>query len=367
MFFSMMALSAARPTLIGHRGRPFMHPENTKASFEGALSTDGLVVDGIETDIWCSGDDEPVCFAIHDNTLARTFVKLNPKAKFQELKEIEPFLTEKPKNMKALIDFALTKKVYELPWEFLKNVDVGGNGDYLIKFADFLKICKEYNKTCTVELKAEPSVADAANDDEIGIVNNYVQLILRDIEDAKSKNFIPNDLIFISFNFKVVNDVHNGLKEKEIIEDPRSFYLFDYMYAENDGFLTTPVVPKEGSYTKDQVMKVAKMVKDAGISGFESDPLVWEEVKDLRTYCNENNLEKGVYVITDNRHPNFIPLAVAGDQTIEDHEKMLASDFQLFTSNLPMFTEKVWNPNEVDGVSKSLSAAIGVVLTMILF
>jgi glycerophosphoryl diester phosphodiesterase len=57
----------ARPLLIGHRGYPAWFPENTRASFEGAMQAG---CDMIELDVTLSRDRKVV--VIHDDTLDRT-------------------------------------------------------------------------------------------------------------------------------------------------------------------------------------------------------------------------------------------------------------------------------------------------------
>ena len=57
----------ARPLLIGHRGYPERYPENTRASFEGAMQAG---CDMIELDVTLSRDRKVV--VIHDDTLDRT-------------------------------------------------------------------------------------------------------------------------------------------------------------------------------------------------------------------------------------------------------------------------------------------------------
>ena len=56
-----------RPLLIGHRGYPALCPENTLASFEGAMQAG---CDMIELDVTLTKDRKVV--VIHDDTLDRT-------------------------------------------------------------------------------------------------------------------------------------------------------------------------------------------------------------------------------------------------------------------------------------------------------
>jgi glycerophosphoryl diester phosphodiesterase len=56
-----------RPLLIGHRGYPARHPENTLASFKGAIEAG---CDMIELDVTLTNDRKVV--VIHDDTLNRT-------------------------------------------------------------------------------------------------------------------------------------------------------------------------------------------------------------------------------------------------------------------------------------------------------
>lgn len=56
-----------RPLLIGHRGYPARYPENTLASFRGAMEAG---CDMIELDVTLTRDRKVV--VIHDDTLDRT-------------------------------------------------------------------------------------------------------------------------------------------------------------------------------------------------------------------------------------------------------------------------------------------------------
>ena len=62
-----------RPLLIGHRGYPALYPENTMASFEGAMQAG---CDMIELDVTLTRDRKIV--VIHDDTLDRTTTGKGP-------------------------------------------------------------------------------------------------------------------------------------------------------------------------------------------------------------------------------------------------------------------------------------------------
>ena len=62
-----------RPLLIGHRGYPALYPENTLASFEGAMQAG---CDMIELDVTLTRDRKLV--VIHDDTLDRTTTGKGP-------------------------------------------------------------------------------------------------------------------------------------------------------------------------------------------------------------------------------------------------------------------------------------------------
>ena len=62
-----------RPLLIGHRGYPARYPENTLASFEGAMQAG---CDMIELDVTLTKDRKVV--VIHDDTLDRTTTGKGP-------------------------------------------------------------------------------------------------------------------------------------------------------------------------------------------------------------------------------------------------------------------------------------------------
>jgi glycerophosphoryl diester phosphodiesterase len=72
-----------RPLLIGHRGYPALCPENTLASFEGAMQAG---CDMIELDVTLTGDRKVV--VIHDDTLDRTTTGKGP-VRGQTLEEIK--------------------------------------------------------------------------------------------------------------------------------------------------------------------------------------------------------------------------------------------------------------------------------------
>jgi len=55
------------PLLLGHRGDPANHAENSPAGFRAALDCGA---DGVELDVWLSADGVPV--VVHDATLDRT-------------------------------------------------------------------------------------------------------------------------------------------------------------------------------------------------------------------------------------------------------------------------------------------------------
>lgn len=61
--------------LLGHRGDPANHAENSLAGFRAALECGA---DGVELDVWLSADGEPV--VIHDGTLDRTTAARGPVA-----------------------------------------------------------------------------------------------------------------------------------------------------------------------------------------------------------------------------------------------------------------------------------------------
>jgi glycerophosphoryl diester phosphodiesterase len=72
-----------RPLLIGHRGYPAKFPENTLASFEGAMQAG---CDMIELDVTLTNDRKVV--VIHDDTLDRTTTGKGP-VKDHSLEEIK--------------------------------------------------------------------------------------------------------------------------------------------------------------------------------------------------------------------------------------------------------------------------------------
>jgi glycerophosphoryl diester phosphodiesterase len=59
-------VSKTAPRILGHRGYPRRYPENTVASFLGAIV---YGADGVELDVWLSSDNEVV--VIHDQDLKR--------------------------------------------------------------------------------------------------------------------------------------------------------------------------------------------------------------------------------------------------------------------------------------------------------
>ena len=60
-------MNARIPLLLGHRGDPQVHPENTMAGFASAVACGA---DGVELDVHLSSDGVPM--VIHDATLQRT-------------------------------------------------------------------------------------------------------------------------------------------------------------------------------------------------------------------------------------------------------------------------------------------------------
>jgi glycerophosphoryl diester phosphodiesterase len=75
-----------RPLLIGHRGYPAKFPENTLASFEGAMAAG---CDMIELDVTLTKDRKVV--VIHDDTLDRTTTGKGPvrDRSFEEIKTLD--------------------------------------------------------------------------------------------------------------------------------------------------------------------------------------------------------------------------------------------------------------------------------------
>ena len=75
-----------RPLLIGHRGYPALCPENTLASFEGAMQAG---CDMIELDVTLTRDRKVV--VIHDDTLDRTTNGKGPvlEQTFEEIKRLD--------------------------------------------------------------------------------------------------------------------------------------------------------------------------------------------------------------------------------------------------------------------------------------
>jgi glycerophosphoryl diester phosphodiesterase len=75
-----------RPLLIGHRGYPVRYPENTLASFKGAMEAG---CDMIELDVTLTQDRKVV--VIHDDTLNRTTTGKGPVKdhSFEEIKQLD--------------------------------------------------------------------------------------------------------------------------------------------------------------------------------------------------------------------------------------------------------------------------------------
>jgi glycerophosphoryl diester phosphodiesterase len=75
-----------RPLLIGHRGYPARYPENTLASFKGAMEAG---CDMIELDVTLTKDRKVV--VIHDDTLNRTTTGKGPVKghSFEEIKQLD--------------------------------------------------------------------------------------------------------------------------------------------------------------------------------------------------------------------------------------------------------------------------------------
>lgn len=77
-----LQISRSRPLIIGHRGYPARFPENTLASFEGAILAG---CDMIELDVTLTRDRKVI--VIHDDTLDRTTNGKGP-VRFHRLEEI---------------------------------------------------------------------------------------------------------------------------------------------------------------------------------------------------------------------------------------------------------------------------------------
>lgn len=69
--------ASTMPAIIAHRGAGFLAPENTLAAIRTALT---LGVDGLECDIQCTADGEPIL--LHDTTLDRTTDGTGPVAAY---------------------------------------------------------------------------------------------------------------------------------------------------------------------------------------------------------------------------------------------------------------------------------------------
>ena len=76
----------SNPLLIGHRGYPARYPENTMASFRGAMEAG---CDMIELDVTITKDRRIV--VIHDDTLDRTTAGKGPvrERSFEEIRKLD--------------------------------------------------------------------------------------------------------------------------------------------------------------------------------------------------------------------------------------------------------------------------------------
>lgn len=101
-----------RPLIIGHRGYPAKYPENTLLSFMSALY---YGADGVELDVWLSGDGVPV--VIHDEDTFRVSgeirkVKESPVRELrktylgmgQTIPTLEEVLLSLPKGSELLVE-----------------------------------------------------------------------------------------------------------------------------------------------------------------------------------------------------------------------------------------------------------------------
>lgn len=79
------AVGSGRPAVIGHRGDPYAHRENTLASLRSALEAGA---DAVEIDVRLTGDGTPVL--LHDATLKRLWGHDHPLAAltFAEVTEV---------------------------------------------------------------------------------------------------------------------------------------------------------------------------------------------------------------------------------------------------------------------------------------
>lgn len=103
------------PKILGHRGAPFIAPENTMASFRTAVN---IGVDGIETDVQETKDGELVI--CHDEMLNRTTngTGLLKDYTLKELKELsagfyysEKFKEEEIPTLREFLEFVSSKDI----------------------------------------------------------------------------------------------------------------------------------------------------------------------------------------------------------------------------------------------------------------
>lgn len=157
--------------MIAHRGLSGIERENTFPAFIAACNRSYY---GVETDVHVSADDEFVI--IHDETTNRVSLGANDINV-----ESNPFTSVKDIVLPDL-DGSYSRRDIRIPL-----------------LADYVKICKKYDKKCVLELKNRFNTSD----------------IVKMIGQIKELDYLEN-MIFISFSFENCTDLRTIIPNAHI-------------------------------------------------------------------------------------------------------------------------------------------------------
>jgi len=358
MFNFLSSLSAAKPLLVGHRGRPALFPENTMKSWKAANQLDW--VDGVETDIWCTKDKK--CYCIHDQTVARTvtgWIKSKP-AVDKLPADFNDSSNTKPDSYEKALENIKDKPINTLQSGSLELL-VFGDGETLSTLEDYLAVCTISNKRCIVELKAQ---TDGVTDDNVNEMDDYVSGeytdLISDIVKKKAWEGMQDQVIFISFAFNALSSLQTKLSGVTKLKDPTMLYLVDYLGQSPDPYFPNhPFIVPTKKNIKDFIWPAAKPLK----FGLEADSKMWDDITDLMKTVQDNELWTGIYVIIDNDadyEQNRLPSEKwLGDFSPDEHTKIMNSGHNVLTSNIPIWADQVWSTKHDSSSMTSYAVAIG--------
>lgn len=167
---------------IGHRGICGLEPENTAASFIAACNRSYYA---IETDVQPTKDG--VFVLMHDDTTGRT---------------ADVDLPIKDTDYETLRNVRLKDKVYG------NETENAVTRDYLRipTLAEYIEICKKYNKKCLLELKGVFDPKD----------------VMRLVEEIREKNYL-DEIIFHAWDLNAMIQIREMLPNQQIILNWKNF------------------------------------------------------------------------------------------------------------------------------------------------